>query len=285
MAKLGYNYETIANFSMAADIYERLFKEAPTKPVKMDDKTKQKEKQAEIDKFVKEGLYRSAYFRKKMGQWKESIANKEKYIETYPEDSLSVTLPIDIANVYYDNSKLSKAANAFEKYYQKPHDDATHDNKFYARLKHAELLGKLRRTTQQKKVWKYTIEAFDSYKKEIQKKNNITDEMLKTPEGKNKLSQSLSPVVRTYIAEIMYNMAAAENKRYLAMKIPGPKGYGSPQYIQRVLNKQIKAKIEALRAVEATYVKIVLIQGGKWSLESKHHSIKAQETKDSVLAH
>jgi|GEM_PF-1179493 len=251
MAKLGYNYETIANFGAAADWYERLFKEAPTKPIKLDDKTKQKKKQAEIDNFVKEGLYRAAYFRKKMGQWEQSIANKKQYIETYPEEALAVTLPLDIANVYYDNGKLAKAANAFEKYYQKPHDDATDENKFYARLKHAEILGKQRKTTAQKKFWKYAIEAFDKYKEKMEKEK-----------------KELSPVVRTYIAEIMYHMAEAERNKYLKMKIPGPKGYASPQYIQRVLNKQIKGKIEKLREVEATYVKIVLIQGGKWSLEA-----------------
>jgi hypothetical protein len=108
-----------------------------------------------------------------------------------------------------------------------------------------------RKTTYQKKVWKYTVEAFDKYKEKMAKEE-------KPP----------SAVVRTYVAEIMYYMAQKQNNSYLSLKIDGPKGSSSPAYVQRVLNKQIKTKIEKLKEIRETYQKIVLVQGGKWSLEA-----------------
>ena len=39
-------------------------------------------------------------------------------------------------------------------------------------------------------------------------------------------------------------------------------------YTQRILNKQIKTKIERLKEIEKTYTDIVLVNGGKWSLEA-----------------
>merc|ERR1712100_445487 len=115
MAKLGFNYESVANFQTAAEWYERLFKEAPEY------------------KDTKSALYRAAFFRKRMGQWEQAITNKRDYMKAYPDESLTVTLPIDIANVYHENVKLAKASNEFEQYYQKPHKDATDENIFYAR--------------------------------------------------------------------------------------------------------------------------------------------------------
>ena len=233
MAKVGFNFESIADFAQASDWYERLFKEAPDY------------------KDTKNALYRAAFFRKRMGQWEQAIKNKRDYMKTYPDEPLTVTLPIDIANVYREHGKLAKAAKEFEAYYQKPNKEATDENLFYARLQHAQILGKQRKTTYQKKVWKYTIEAFDKYKEKMAKEE-----------------KPLSALVTTYVAEVMYNMAQKENNQYLALKIDGPKGSASPRYVQRVLNKQIKTKIEKLKGVRETYEKIVLVKGGKWSLEA-----------------
>jgi tetratricopeptide (TPR) repeat protein len=233
MAKVGFNYESIADFGQAAEWYERLFKEAPEY------------------KDTKNALYRAAFFRKRMGLWEQAIVNKRDYMKAYPDEALTVTLPIDIANVYKEHGKLAKSAKEFEAYYQKPHKDATDENIFYARLQHSKILGMQRKTTYQKKVWKYTVEAFDKYKEKMAKEE-------KPP----------SAVVRTYVAEIMYYMAQKQNNSYLSLKIDGPKGSSSPAYVQRVLNKQIKTKIEKLKEVRETYQKIVLVQGGKWSLEA-----------------
>ena len=61
VARLGFAYETIAKFEIAADWYEKLY---------------------DIDKeyeMTKDALHRASIFRESLGQYDKAIANKEQY--------------------------------------------------------------------------------------------------------------------------------------------------------------------------------------------------------------
>ena len=81
VARLGFAYETIAKFEIAADWYEKLY---------------------DVDKeyeMTKDALHRASIFRESLGQYDKAIANKEEYMKAYPDDARNVGYQFDIANI------------------------------------------------------------------------------------------------------------------------------------------------------------------------------------------
>ncbi len=148
VARLGFSYETIAKFEVAADWYEKLF---------------------DVDKeyeMTKDALHRASIFRESLGQYDQAIANKKKYMKAYPDDDRNVGYQFDIANILEKKGDLVAAQKAFYNYFSKPPEGASEQSKFLARYKYGELTKKLDKDVL--KHWKNTLKVFDGMDAELQ---------------------------------------------------------------------------------------------------------------------
>ncbi|MEC7986250.1 MAG: hypothetical protein VX278_13880, partial [Myxococcota bacterium] len=239
LAKLGFNYAAIANYRVAAEWYERLYKEAP-------DYT-----DGDGNTVAKEAIRRAGIFREKLGDWEQAVKNKKEFMKTYSDDPISIKMPIDIARIYQDNEQPKKAIKAYSDYYTNPPKGASKYDLFYARQQHGLLLKQQGQKKQLAKVWKRTLEAYTKYIKD---------------KDKNKPSKEEIDAITKIIAEIKYDLAQPAANRYLNMKITGTTSTNVKK-IQRILNKQIKDKLETKKEVEKLYTEIAFeLEGGKWSL-------------------
>lgn len=148
VARLGFAYENIAQFEIAADWYEKLFG---------------------IDKeyeMSKDALHRASIFRERLGQYDKAIENKNLYMEAYPEDERNIGYQFDIASILEKKGDLVAAQKSFYNYFSKSPEGASEQSKFYARYKYGELTKKLGKDVI--KHWKSTLQAYEGMSEELQ---------------------------------------------------------------------------------------------------------------------
>jgi cellulose synthase operon protein C len=226
VAELGFAYESIAKFDKAADWYEKLFETDKEYP------------------SSKDALHRAAYFRESAGEYDLAIKNKLAYQEAYPEDERSIHMLIDIGNIQEKKGDIAKAQKSFYEYFSKPGPQASSQNLFYARLKYGEMLKKSGKDVN--KHWKNTLTAY---------------ELLEDEEIKN------DRFIKQVIEEVKYDLAYTATRNYYDLEISGPgSGRANQEYIQSVLTKQIKKKLEALGELETQFVEVAQMTAGKYTL-------------------
>jgi len=148
VARLGFAYETIAKFEIAADWYEKLY---------------------DIDKeyeMTKDALHRASIFLESLGQYDKAIENKEKYMTAYPDDGRVIGYQFDIANILEKKGDFVAAQKAFYDYYSKAPEGASEQSKFLARYQYGQLAKKLEKDVL--KHWKNTLKVYEGMDEELQ---------------------------------------------------------------------------------------------------------------------
>ena len=148
VARMGFAYESVGRFDIAADWYEKLFS---------------------LDKeyeSAKDALHRAAIFRESLGQYDTAIENKNKYLEAYPTDDRVNGIYIDIANILEKKGDLAGAMKAFQNFFTKPPEGAAEQSVFYARYKYGSLTKQMKKDVS--KHWKSCLEEYDKMSAELQ---------------------------------------------------------------------------------------------------------------------
>ena len=102
IARLGYAYETIADYPNAIIWYERLFNE---------------DKEHE---FSKDAMYTAIVLHDRMGEYDEAIAGINQFMKTYPADDRVKDMPLYIARIHKKSGDLNKAGKAYYDFFAEP---------------------------------------------------------------------------------------------------------------------------------------------------------------------
>ncbi len=227
VAALGFDYESIADFSNAAQWYEKLFS--------LD----------EDHEGSPSALYSSALFRRAMGEWQLAIKNYEKYITAYPDRDNVREVTLEIAKIYEDNAKWSEASKVYYKFYRDArNDEVPIAQVFYARLRYGLCLKEMGQTSALDKHWADSV-------KEAEK---IEDPSV--------LGEGVE-----LVAQILYEVAEAEYQKYAALAISGPGSQKlGRRATDKLLTKQLTEKAQSLQAMELTYANIINTGAGEWGV-------------------
>jgi tetratricopeptide (TPR) repeat protein len=243
VASLGFDYESIADFSNAAMWYEKLFN--------LDAK----------HESSPDALYSSALFRRAMGEWQVAIKNYEKYISAYPERDNIREVKLEIAKIYEDNEKWSEASKVYQRFYKDAGSDVPVAQVFYARLRYGKALQAMEQTSALDKHW-------DDCVKEIGK----IPEGVELGDGVEVIAQILFEV-----AESEYAKYAARQ-----IDGPGTQKLGRSA-TDKLLAKQLKEKAQSLQAMEQTYASIINTGAGEWGVAALVRVGQAYENMAATL--
>jgi len=206
------------------------------------------EKLFSLDKnyeLSKNALFRAGIFRESLGDYDQAIKNREEYRKAYPDDERNVSLLLDIAKILDKKGDAVAARSAFYDYFSKPEPNTPEQNLFYARLKYGELTKAAGKDVS--KHWKNTLAIYEKL-----------DDSLKS-----------DPFIRLVIEEVKYDLAYTATRKYYDLKFSGPgPGRASPAYIKKVLNKQIKAKKEALTELEQLFFEVAQMGAGQYTVSA-----------------
>lgn len=229
VAALGFDYESVADFSEAAKWYEKLF-------------SLNKDLEA-----AKDAIYSAALFRSALGEWEMGIKDYQQFITAYPTDSRVPDVTLRIGKIYEEKQQWQQAANAYFAFFSKPPTGASLDMAFFARLHYGLCMEKVGgQEAKLDKHWKETLAAYESAKKQG---------------GQMELAAE-------FIAEIMFKQAQGGLDKFMAMQITGPTGKVSRKQEDDIVLKSLNAKTRELQAQEAAYGAIVGTGAGEWGLAS-----------------
>jgi tetratricopeptide (TPR) repeat protein len=236
VSNLGFNYESIADFSQAADWYEKLFT--------LDNK----------DTGAPDAIFSAALFRVSLGQWEQGIKDYQQYMATYPDKPNLNGITLDIAGIYEEHEKWPEAAKVYQTFFaaKTPPPNATIEQIMYARLHYGLLMDKLGQSAKVTQHWKDTLAWFQ-----------------KAKGGEKGAPAADVGASMDYVGQIMFILAEPQNQAFLAMKIDGPGDKKLPQkQVDKLLKDQLVAKTKAMKALEETYGNIVSTGAGEWGLAS-----------------
>ncbi len=237
LAFIGYDYETIADFSTSAMWYEKLYAADPKHEKSMD------------------ALYSAALFRQAQGDNAKAIEDYNAFRTTYPDDPRSVGIPIDIAKLYDESGNTAEAATWYYNFFTKPPTGANADQMYFARLQYGLALEKQGDQKKADKHWAETLAAFDS---DVQKGTEMV-------------------IAVAFVAQIKFKQAQDTFDSYMRLKISGPGKQMSEAKTNTILKDQLVAKAKALGEVEGKYVEIVKMGAGEWGLAALVQAGKAYE--------
>jgi TolA-binding protein len=244
VASLGFDYESVADFTTAAMWYEKLFS---------------------LDKEHKDAklaLFSAALFRKGMGDWNAAIKNYTEFIKAYPTDERIPGLYIGIAQIYEEQKKWTEASNAYQTFFSKPPTGASAEQVYYARLHYGLAQEAMNQTGPKlEKHYQETIAAFQAQKAKGEETGSAVE----------------------FIAQILFKRATPIFNSYMALKISGPSGKASRKETDATLVKQLGDKARALQEIEKLYVEIVKTGAGEWGLASLVQLGKAYENMGTTL--
>jgi hypothetical protein len=244
VAALGFDYESIANFTEAASWYEKLFALDKAHP------------------GSKDAIYSASIFRVSMGQWEQGIKNYQQYITAYPTESNINGINLEIAKIYESKEKWPEASKVFLAYFTKPPANATIDEVMFCRLRYGLLMDKLGQGNKVGAHWKDTLAYF---------------EKAKAAGAKYELSVE-------YVAQILFILAEPQWQSYMAMKISGPGDKKLAQkQLDKLLKEQLVGKVKAMGDVEKTYTNIINTGAGEWGLAALVKLAQAYENLSESL--
>lgn len=227
VAQLGYDYESMADFSSAAAQYEKLF---------------------ELDKDNEnspDALYSAALFRRALGEWEAAVDNYQKYITAYPDRENVQQVQLEIGMLFEENGQHEKAAKVYQTFYsQKDPQGVSADELMYARLHYGLSLSEMGQSSKATKHYKDSVEWFKA-----------------AQEGGAGMTLGVE-----FAAQMMYILAEPTFDKYMAMTIDGPKSKVSQRQEDKVLGDSLMAKAKTLQEVEKLYAEIVATGAGEWGL-------------------
>jgi len=226
VAALGFDYESIADFSNSAMWYEKLF-------------TLDAEHDSSPD-----AMYSAALFRRAMGEWQVAIKNYEKYISAYPDRDNVMEVKLEIAKIYESNEKWSEASKVYQRFYKDAGSEVPIAQIFYARLRYGMALQAMEQTSALDKHWVDCVK-----------------EIGKIPEG-TELGTGVEVIAQILyeVAEAEYIKYAAK-----AIDGPGTQKLGR-RATDKLLAKQLTEKAQSLQAMELTYANIINTGAGEWGV-------------------
>jgi TolA-binding protein len=242
IALLGYNYETVADFSKAADYYEKLFTLYPDHRTKM--QKADAEKVAALDEQAAGAIYSSALFRNALGDWKTSIKNYGMHLERFPESDQALNIRLIIAKTYEDQEDWTNAANSYYQFYSKYGKDADASRIWFARLHHGKTLEAQGQTAKAIKLYEAGASEYEKYMDGGGKPAEHTD----------------------LAAEMMFVLAQKSFDEMVKLELKGAGPGASKRAEDKALAASLKKKNEDRAKVEATYSKIISTGAGKWGI-------------------
>ena len=229
VAALGYDFESIGDFTSAADWYEKLFA--------LDAK----------HSGSSAAIFSAALFRSALGQWEQSIKDYQQYITAYPDKPNINGINIEIARIYEKHDRFAEASKVYLGFYSKPPVNATIGEIMFCRLRYGLLMDKINLGAKVNQHWKDSLAFLEDQKK---KGADVSEGM-------------------EAAAQMMFILSEAQFQSYMNMKIDGPGDKKVPQkQADKMLLEQLRAKTKALAELEATYVNIVGTGAGEWGLAS-----------------
>ena len=240
LGALGFDYEDQANFDQAAFYYETLFSLYPDRREELED---DEEAVATLDDGASNAIFRSALFRKALGQEQQSVADFQQFIATFPEHPDVNETRLSIATTYAENENWSEASSAYYDFFNDAPEVATREQTTRARLAYARALeeqGQDRRAT---RLYTETVAEYNTFIEEGGEKGAYTE----------------------YVAEMMYELAQPALDAFMALEIAGC-DCTTQSREDRALLASLRAKGEGLLTVEATYADIILSGSGPYGL-------------------
>ncbi len=234
---LGYDYERIADYDKAAGYYEKLWELYQARVAKKE------ELDEEVVKRAGDAIYRAAVFRKGLGDWQQSIADYNAFVNAYPTDDRVPDVKLRVANIYEEQGQWQDAANAFQAYYAKPPEGAPLEFVYFARLHHGQALAELGDTRGRDRVYSDTIKMYRRYVEGGGEKGPQTE----------------------YVAEMLYTAAQPDLAAYEAMRIEGKKGV-SRKREDAALQKSLQDKTKAYLEIEKKFQEVVEVGAGQWGI-------------------
>jgi TolA-binding protein len=242
---LGYDYELIADYTSAANWYEKLWSLTPAEK-KKPEIAKLPEKLSEMDKRSGDAIYSAAVFRKGLGEVDQAITNYNAFMAAFPNDERVPDIKIRIGKIYEETGRWQDAANIYLAYYKTPPKNSPIDYIYFSRLHYGQALEKLGKRKERDVVYKETVALYDKYIKGGGAKGPQTE----------------------FVAEMMYELALPSLESYMSMRIAGP-GKSVPKKTEdKVLIDSLQRKTKALVEVEKTFTDVVNTGAGEWGLAS-----------------
>lgn len=183
-----------------------------------------------------DALYSAGVFRAARGEWQAAVADWQRYTNAWPDRANVLGVRMDTARVLEENGKLVEASAAYKKLFDAPVDAA-----MYARLRYGLLLGAPGQSSSQH--WQDSLAWY-----------------------KNARSSGDDGGVDS-AAQMLFLLAEPQYQAFLALALDGPAGRTlNRRQTDALLKQELVAKVEALRALEATYTAIVDTGSGEWGI-------------------
>jgi tetratricopeptide (TPR) repeat protein len=244
VAALGSDYESIGDFSQAADWYEKLFT--------LDNKHKD----------AAGAIFSAAYFRKSLGQWEQSIKDYQQYMATFPDKPNLNGIRLEIGKIYQDHEKWSESSRIYLDFFTKPPAGATVAELMFCRLQYGLMADKIGQSAKVTQHWKDSLAWLQ-----------------KTKDSGVDVSSGMEAA-----AQMMFILSEAQFNSYMAMKISGPGDKKVRQKdADAMLVRQLKEKLAALKALEQTYTDIVNTGAGAWGIAALTRMGQACENMGQTL--
>jgi len=248
IAALGYDYETIADFSQAAHYYEMMFGLYPKEKKAL---SKSKEDSAKalletIDGQAADAIYSAAVFRKAGADMSKAVVNYQKFVAGFPADERVDDVKMTVARIFEDQKAWAKAANAYYAFYSKANVDTSIDFVYFSRLRHARALEKMNQAEKAQNLFVETVALYEKVAAAGAEKGLYTE----------------------YAAEMMFELIKPAVAKYSTLEVTSlGQGYAR-KYEDRHQARQLKALNESATALKERFTAVVATGSGQWSLAS-----------------
>lgn len=229
IARLGYAYETIADYPNAITWYKRLFEEDNG------------------HEFATDAMYTAIILQDRMGDYAQAIEGIEKFMAEYPKDERTPEMPLYIAQIHKKSGDLQKSGAAYYSFFAEGPKGATEEQKIFARLQYGLLLKEQEVPTERLlKHWKNTISAIEK----AQSKNLV----------------ETTPQLQAWIAEIQFDQAMQDSLEYTNYKISGPRSRSTQYSTMQTVKQQVALKTKGFQETEKRFTDVADLKGGVWTL-------------------
>lgn len=241
IAALGYDYELIAQFGKAAELYEKLFSLYPKQLEAAKKDTP--DKVDALNQNAADAIYSSAVFRRASGDYAQAITDYRAFISAFPTDARVNDVKLAIGKIWEDQQKWAEAAGVYYDFYTKAAKDTPAEFVYFARLTYGKMLEKQGQKAKAMEEW---AKAVADWKKAA------------LPAGAHS----------AYAAEMMFYLAQPKFEKYAALKVTGSGSTSSRKAEDKAIAASLKAKAQSFVEMEKTYGEVISVGAGEWGLAS-----------------
>jgi len=244
VAALGFGYESLARFDVAAGWYERLATNHPTHADAPD------------------ACVSAALFRASLGQWEAAAADYQRYVATWPARPDAEGARLAVAELYEAHGIPAEAAAIYQRFFTKPAPAATVEQVLFARLRYGLVLEALGQGAKVPAHWRESLAVYDA-----------------APDAAVGAAPVYAAQMRFALADLGWAAYAA-----LAIDGPGAGRTLSPRQTDALLEAELLAKVRALAALEKAYAAVVTPGAGEWAMAAAARIGAAHEEMSAALA-